>query len=260
MHLILYIYTTPTYIDPCKFSAVFSIQASAAVLAAGGGKGCRVWWWWKGWNETSQPSPVCMWAVSCIVSRSVLRPIRPSATRPALVPSCPSPIQKSVQLAISRNVLFTSLEIQLLICSLSGTINSRDRKTNAFFRFLCTYCAPRQCAQSAWCQQLLHIVCVMFVKYDLTACQKTVGREFVDPRQKTHSRKHDKIQLREFEMHIAKHCYSDWLKDVDLNGMCLCDMHTTKENCLDTSVCVCVCVCVRARACVGSHWVGTVWI
>lgn len=41
-HALDTIYTTPTYIDPCKFSATFSIQASAAVLAAGGGKGHRV--------------------------------------------------------------------------------------------------------------------------------------------------------------------------------------------------------------------------
>jgi hypothetical protein len=41
-HALDTIYTAPTYINPCKFSATFSIQASAAVLAAGGGKGRRV--------------------------------------------------------------------------------------------------------------------------------------------------------------------------------------------------------------------------
>ena len=40
---------------------------------------------------------------------------------------------------------------------------------------------PRQCAQSAWCQQLLHKLCVMVVKYDLTACQRTESRRVFGP-------------------------------------------------------------------------------
>ena len=77
----------------------------------------------------------------------------------------------------------------------------------------------------------------MVVKYDLTVCQRTMGRgEYLDPRQKTHSRKDDKIQLREFEAHITKHCYRNWLKDVDVDGVCRCDMRTAKENCLGTVI------------------------
>lgn len=53
--------------------------------------------------------------------------------------------------------------------------------------------------------------------------------ECLDPRQKTHSRKDDKIQLREFEAHITRHCYSDWLKDVNVDGMCRYDMHMAKD-------------------------------
>lgn len=169
-HALDTIYTTPTYIDSCKFSATFSIQASAPMLAAGGGgKGRRVWWR----NETPQPSPVCMWAVSCIVSR-------PYATHPALVPSCPSSIQKSVCASSSqyREAYFTSLEIQLLIGSVKGTINSRDRKTNAFFRFLCTYWAAAVCPIS-----IVPAVTACTVFYGceiwsacLPPCQRTISR------------------------------------------------------------------------------------
>jgi len=119
-----------------------------------GGKG--------GTKPRNHPLCVRMWAVSCIVSRPVLPryvhlpptlPWSPAAHRPYRSPS----VRPSS--SPYRETYFTSLEIQLLICALSSTINSRDRKTNAFFRFLCTYCVAAVCPISMVPAVTAHTVC-----------------------------------------------------------------------------------------------------
>lgn len=135
-----------------------------------------------GWNETSQPSPVRMWAVSCIVSRSVLPryvhlpptlPWSPAAHRPYTSPSVRS-ARHVVKRTLRRwkfsywSVLFQARLIPVI-----------EKQMHSFGFSART--GPRQCAQSAWCQQLLHKLCVMVVKYDLTACQRTESRRVFGP-------------------------------------------------------------------------------
>jgi len=119
------------------------------------------------WNLATIPC-VCMWAVSCIVSRSVLPryvhlpptlPWSPAALRPYRSPSV-----RPARHIVKRTLLLWKFSYWSVLFQ-ARLIHVIQKQMHSFG--FSARSVRRQCAQWAWCQQLL---CVMVVKYDLTAC------------------------------------------------------------------------------------------
>jgi hypothetical protein len=132
MHLILYVHPPPililvSFLQRSAFWYQLRCWLQRAVRGVGfddGGKG----------GMKPRNHPLCVGAVSypglaaslavvCFSDTSICRPPCQCPQLPIVCTEvCPSS-------SLYRETHFTSLQIQLLICSLSNTINSRDRKT-----------------------------------------------------------------------------------------------------------------------------------